>query len=225
MIDCGISLLALRRGLARLDLSLDQIDALVLTHLHNDHTRGLARLLTYRPDLPIYTRRVTAAALGLAQTHRPLTHLAMGRGHKLGELTLIPLPLSHDAPDTFGLVLETPVGKVVHLTDLGKPPQVERGQLENAHLMVLEANHDPEMLRTGPYPWHLKKRIASPEGHLSNHQARQLIQGLLYRPEKLVLAHLSETNNHPQTALSALGSLCPETHVALQREPLEIRLG
>ena len=225
MIDCGISLLALRRRLGNLGLTLEQIDALIITHLHNDHIRGLDRLLCRRPDLPILTRRVTATALGLTRSGRQVWELAMGRPFRLNDLSITPLPLSHDAPDTFGLVIETPAGKLVHLTDLGEPPNCARDLLENAQLMVLETNHDPEMLRTGPYPWFLKKRIASREGHLSNHQARELVQGLMYRPERLVLAHLSETNNHPELAAEAMRGLCPQVEVALQGETLEIRLG
>ncbi len=121
------------------------------------------------------------------------------------DVTILPLKLSHDADDTVGFVLTSTHSRAGFLTDLGVWTQTLASHFEDLDLLVLETNHDPTMLETGPYPHMLKRRIAGARGHLSNHQAQNFARQIKTRHMKhLVCAHLSETNNTPELARAAL---------------------
>jgi phosphoribosyl 1,2-cyclic phosphodiesterase len=150
-----------------------------------------------------------------------------GRSFSVADLTIHPFSLSHDAADPVGLTLLNGESKVGICTDLGKATRLVHHHLQECRLLLLEANHDVEMLRRGPYSWALKQRIRSSTGHLSNEEARELfarvVGGTL---ERVILAHLSEVNNRPERALEAFARAgrCGSVRVvvAAQHEPSEI---
>jgi len=137
------------------------------------------------------------------------------------------LPLSHDAPETVAVVLEDGSAKCVHATDLGVTSSELAVECEGADLVFLEANHELSLLRHGPYPPLLKRRIAGPRGHLSNEGAVRFLLNLDMPPRKVVLGHLSEVNNSPDAVkeraeASGLLRVCSELLIAHQRRPTEV---
>ena len=119
-----------------------------------------------------------------------------------------PFPITHDASDPVGFVIDCKDGRIGIATDLGIATRLVKDKLQGSRLLVLESNHDEEMLLNGPYPWHLKQRIKSRHGHLSNNDSAELLDELLHPGlEGIFLAHLSETNNDPAVALRVTASL------------------
>jgi phosphoribosyl 1,2-cyclic phosphodiesterase len=146
------------------------------------------------------------------------------------DISIDPFPITHDACDPVGFVIESAEGKVGVATDLGIATRLVKDKLKGCRALVLESNHDEEMLMNGPYPWHLKQRIRSRHGHLSNAESVDLLQDVLHEGlEGLFLAHLSEVNNHPDKALNATASFLnsqnlsnPKLFVGCQCQPSEM---
>jgi len=206
LLDAGLSGIEIERRLNSRGLSPQTLDAIILSHEHNDHIQGVG-ILSRRFGLPVYMSRKTGqAALSL------LGHLAgrqffeCGSAFNVKTLTIQPFSLSHDAEDPAGFTVQQNGTKIGIATDLGIATSLVKEHLKNCKLMVIEANHDPDMLLQGPYPWPLKQRIKSRSGHLSNSDTRHLLQELKHDAlEHVILAHLSETNNTPEKALSEVG--------------------
>ena len=192
LVDAGLSCRRIRGLLARIGCSLDDVDAVLLTHGHSDHTSGVPSLVRER-NLPVF------AAPGVGEKLNAVT-VAPGDPLQVSGLEARFFPVPHDA-ETYGLRLTDGERCSVVATDLGEvTPEVLRW-MRGADVAVLEANHDVEWLRRGPYSADLKRRISSPNGHLSNHQAAEAALDLASRGLKdLVLAHLSRTNNSPARA-------------------------
>lgn len=222
LVDAGISCRRITADLRELGLALDALSAVLITHTHTDHIGGLPTLL----------KRTACPVLASAQTGRGLTYRLAGLEDRLQELPLcrsVPLegftitavPTSHDAPGSCGFRLDTADGGVGILTDTGYVTDEAADILPGVDLAVLEANHDVEALRSGPYPYYLKKRILSEEGHLSNEASARFAVTLAEAgASEIILAHLSRENNTPamaqnavETALSAAG-LFPALSVA-----------
>jgi phosphoribosyl 1,2-cyclic phosphodiesterase len=150
---------------------------------------------------------------------------SVGRKLRIGDITIHSAKIPHDAPQA-ALLLETKDTTVGLVTDLGHPPRGLCRFLDGCETLLLESNHDLDMLTTGPYPAVLKRRIGGPLGHLSNEQAGDLLASFQRSPARVVLMHLSETNNSPELARSsasaALGSGKTKLLVAHQRHPLAI---
>ena len=225
LIDVGISCRRLSAALATLGESLEGLDAILLTHEHSDHVKGLDRLRHLCPSLPVYT--TPRAAFCLRRKYGGLdlrAELSAHRPLRLGEAEITPLPISHDALDPLCFRVEHRGLVLAYATDLGvTTPGVEQA-LSGAHLIVLEANYCPAMLRRGPYPESLKRRVASSKGHLSNTQSRDLLAAVVGEHlEHVVLAHLSEKNNTPQRAREVVGAALAELdvtlHIADPKEP------
>ncbi|HAA01792.1 MAG TPA: MBL fold metallo-hydrolase [Syntrophobacteraceae bacterium] len=204
LIDAGLTSKELHRRLHLADIDPAEIQGAVLTHEHQDHVRG-AGVFSRRYDLPVYLTQGTldslsqqVGTLGCPQVFRN------GHGFQVGDLRIIPFAISHDANDPVGLTVENDGVKLGICTDLGVATQLVRKKLEGCHAMVLEANHDVDLLLNGPYPWHLKQRIRSRHGHLSNADSCALLKELLHDGlQVVVLAHLSETNNRPELVRDA----------------------
>ena len=191
-MDAGMSCRRLRGLLARIGRGLEDVSAVLLTHGHADHTAGVRALLRER-DVPVY------AAPGVAEVACAVP-VAAGEPLDLGTLAATFFEVPHDAP-TYGLRVSDGERVGALATDLGEvAPEAERF-LRGADALVLEANHDFDWLRRGPYSADLKRRVASPRGHLSNRQAAEAACALAPHGLKdLVLAHLSKTNNSPMRA-------------------------
>ncbi len=207
LVDCGFSVRELERRMARLGVEGASLSAILLTHEHNDHLGG-AGAMARKYKLPLWLTSGTAKAgqkrLGELPQYRLLNCHAE---FTIGDLLVTPFPVPHDAREPCQFVFSDGVRRLGLLTDTGLFTQHIQRQLDGCDALILECNHDQEMLRNGPYPAHLQQRIASAHGHLSNEQAaailRQLDTSLL---QHLVAAHLSETNNTPELAAEALST-------------------
>jgi phosphoribosyl 1,2-cyclic phosphodiesterase len=216
----------------------EHVDAILVTHEHTDHCNGLAQL----------ARDWDCAAYLTEPTHREIRkmfadtpakqparveHVRPGLKFEIGDIEVTPFSIPHDAADPVGYVLRCNGTKVGIVTDLGYLPELVKQHLRDADFLILESNHDLEMLKMGPYPWFIKQRVMSRTGHLSNAVVSEFLadsEVFDARPRHLVLAHVSEQNNNPDVARisaeEALGrrssnfAFRGSLHVASQRVPL-----
>ena len=195
LVDAGLSWRELKARASRGGFSLAHLKAVVLTHEHADHVRGLETLA--RRGIPVFATGGTLRALGLEGT-------AVVPGMELAGLRIFPFPVSHDAAEPVGYRFECNGLRLGLATDLGQvTPEVMR-HLHGCQTVVLEANHDLGMLLAGPYPWPLKTRIMGPYGHLANDAAGQALRTLQGQARAVLLAHLSQENNTPALALETV---------------------
>ncbi len=200
LIDCGLSARQVGLRLHGLGIDIKTVQGILLTHEHSDHIAGL-RVLSNRMRLPVYTTEETAAQVdGLFAVE----HIHPGKNFSLGDLTIHPFRIPHDAVNPVGFAIEGGGFRFVQATDLGKvTPNVEFA-LRGANALVLESNHDRELLRSCDYPWSLKQRIASAHGHLSNDAMAEALGGCAHSElSVVVLGHLSENSNTPSHAIAA----------------------
>ena len=215
LLDCGFGVREAERRLARQGVSPAGLSAVVVTHEHSDHIQGVAALAR-RHDLPVYltfgTHRAVSAgrhSLDNASWHE----VRPERPFRVGELEVEPVPVPHDAREPCQYIFRADERVLGVLTDLGSlTPHVVRAFGE-CDALVLECNHDPQLLAAGPYPPGLKRRVAGELGHLNNGQAAELLQRINQdRLRHLVLCHLSEENNTPEHALQAVHAAMPVGH-------------
>ncbi len=202
LVDAGLSMRRISAGLEELGKDFSCICALLISHEHADHLRGAA-VLTRRLDLPIYASAGTLALV--KRFFPPMTRMVALNGQRLafGDLCIEAFRVSHDASEALGFIITEGERRLAIATDLGHIDEATLEQLRGSDSIVLEANHDLEMLLKGPYPWDLKQRIRSSLGHLSNDQAAEaLLQVAAPRLKRVILAHLSQENNHPDLALT-----------------------
>jgi len=200
LLDAGLSGVEIERRLAVRGLRPDDLDAIIVSHEHADHIRGVG-ILSRRYRLPVYINPATArAAPQLGRLHE-IRSFACGRRFHVRQLSIRPFSISHDARDPAGFIFTQSGVSIGIATDLGVATTLVAEHLKGCRLLILEANHDPEMLETGPYPWPLKQRIKSRAGHLSNQESKTLLEQLQHKHlQHVILAHLSENNNTPEKA-------------------------
>jgi phosphoribosyl 1,2-cyclic phosphodiesterase len=228
LIDAGFSCKELGRRMALRGIDPDSFEAMVITHEHSDHVRG-ARVFAKRHGVKVYATRGTLEATGLPDHPIETGIIGSGRPLQLGSFEIEPFSIPHDAREPVGLVVEDSGGSRVGLVaDLGTRSQLAWAALRDLDTLVLEANHDLDMLRRGPYPWALKQRVASRHGHLSNRDAADGVRDLVCdRLQRVVLYHLSRTNNVPGLAAATVGEALDgegspaEVCVSEQRQPTE----
>ena len=200
LIDAGLSGIELQRRLASRDLSPENLDAIIVTHEHSDHVRGVG-ILSRRYKLPVYINPKTHRAsprIGKLHETRPFE---CGTTFHVNKMAIHPFAISHDAENPAGFTIGQNGTTVGIATDLGIATAMVRQHLKRCALLILEANHDLTMLETGPYPWPLKQRIRGRTGHLSNPDSKKLLKELQHRGLRhVILGHLSEINNTPQKA-------------------------
>ena len=201
LVDAGLSCREIVRRLQVIGVRAESLDALMITHEHIDHTRG-AGPLARRFDLPVYLNRRTLekGCKILGNLSRPVI-VQTGQTVTLEDLFVETFTKCHDAADPLGLVFSIDGVRVGLITDLGRSTRLIEDRLRGCQGLILEFNYDPLMLEAGPYSLDLKRRIKGAEGHLSNHQAGDLLDAVSHEHLQLVvLAHLSEVNNFPQKA-------------------------
>jgi phosphoribosyl 1,2-cyclic phosphodiesterase len=203
IVDCGLGPRRLPGALAAAGRTLDDVQNILLTHEHGDHAGGLAAFR--QREVSIVCTAGTARAAGVPAA----LHVAISAGAptSVGSLTVRSFVVSHDAAEPCGFQIEVAGVRIALLTDLGVPDDLLRSAIAGTDLVVLEANHDVDLLRSGPYPVHLKRRVLSATGHLSNDDCADLLLASLQGAERqpaIWLAHLSETNNRPELALSTV---------------------
>ncbi|MCB9685075.1 MAG: MBL fold metallo-hydrolase [Alphaproteobacteria bacterium] len=209
LVDCGLSTRQILTRLDDLGLGGVRIEAVLLTHEHADHV-GAARVLDERlrrrqgRPVPFHASRGTRVGLDRRCTPSGLVETVSGQTFRVGSFVVEPFTIPHDTRDPLAYVVERGGVCVGVITDLGRSTRLVEAQVSRLDVAVLEFNHDLEMLLDGPYPWSLKQRVKGPHGHLSNAQAAEvLVAGASSRLKHVVLAHLSDDNNTPQTALLA----------------------
>ncbi|NOQ51932.1 MAG: MBL fold metallo-hydrolase [Desulfuromonadaceae bacterium] len=197
LVDVGLSGRETERRLATLGLSGEDLHAILVTHEHHDHVGGIGPLAR-RYGLPVHIEQQTHAALPKLGKIDHLQRFTAGDQFAFRDLTINTFSTTHDAVNPVGFVIHSSEGKVGFATDLGIPTRLVADHLQQCRVLVVEANHDDQMLLDGPYPWHLKQRIKGRHGHLSNVETRRLLQDVSWPGlEALFLAHLSEENNCP----------------------------
>ena len=210
LIDAGLSEKKLSQRMAHIDRSLNGLDAVFATHEHSDHIRGMGPLLR-RHQLPLYTTEGTYnRARHSLGTLPSFNRIRAGQPVEFGELVVEPYATPHDAEESVAFVIHFRGLRLGLATDLGKVTAEVKSKLQKLDALLIESNHDLEMLDTGPYPWVTKKRIKSDVGHLSNEACGEMLSSVKHSGLRLiVLMHMSETNNHPElariTARQALG--------------------
>ncbi len=202
LIDAGLSGIELQRRLASRNLDPEYLDAIIVTHEHSDHVQGVG-VLSRRFKLPVYINQKTRkASTGLGKLY-DTNSIECGKTFHIRDLTVHPFSISHDAEDPVGFTIGQNGTSIAIATDLGIATSMVKEHLKHCSLLILEANHDPKMLETGPYPWPLKQRIKGRTGHLSNTSSKILLEELQHdNLQHVILAHLSETNNTPQLAFA-----------------------
>jgi len=174
-----------------------RLDAILITHEHADHVAGLLRWLR-RFQTPVFMTHLAAAAIDWEDVRPRLETFQSGAGLRIGDIDVRSFTVPHDAVDPVGYRFEAEGVSAGLVTDLGYIPESIKHHLRGVDLLVLESNHDLEMLRVGPYPWAVKQRVMSRNGHLSNDTVSDYIRQEMDRNvDTLVLSHLSENNNHP----------------------------
>jgi phosphoribosyl 1,2-cyclic phosphodiesterase len=230
LIDAGLSCRETYARLAAIGEPADGLDAVVISHEHTDHISGL-RMLVLEGKLPIYISRPTRDVLSWDTRIQSFEYFAASERFTIGDIEITPFPVPHDAVDPVAFTFDTQGIRISLVTDLGYIPEVVKQRVKGCHCLIFESNHDLEMLKIGPYPWYVKQRVMSRHGHLSNNATAAFLAGDFDGAARvLVLAHLSETNNHPEIArLSAEQALAQSTrgeniklHLANQTRPTEV---
>jgi phosphoribosyl 1,2-cyclic phosphodiesterase len=199
------------------------VAAVIVTHGHSDHAAHASTYAT-RLRCPVRASEATMPSIRLRPEAQSQTFTA-GKHFLVGDIGIHSQSIPHDVPQV-ALRFETKATSVGLVTDLGHVPKGLAAFVGDCETLLLESNHDPDMLAEGPYPATLKRRVSGSRGHLSNSQASDLLAGLRQVPKRIVLMHLSETNNSPRLARSsaeaALGHRDIELYLAHQRKPLEL---
>lgn len=226
LVDAGLSGIEIERRLASQGLSPESLDAILVTHEHSDHVSGVG-VMARRYDLPVHISSATLNASTAIGRINKVINFSCGQPFRINDLEIHPFSISHDACDPSGFTIQSNGCKIGIATDLGIATAMVKTHLSGSSLLILEANHDPDMLETGPYPWPLKQRIRSRSGHLSNKDSATLLQELAHdKLQHIILAHLSEENNLPalaqKTVMEALPSCCASISVASQYKSSKI---
>ncbi len=213
LIDAGISLRRISRSLQSIGSGVDDLDAVVLSHEHEDHSRGVWSM----PEMSVYVSEETVDFWKRKKSARKAeggSRVRSSRGgmeaikqfnsqtpFEINDLQITPFAVVHDAIDPVGFTVADGRSRVGVVTDIGRPTSLVVESLKNCDAVVIESNHDRDMLFSGPYPAYLKQRISGGHGHLSNEQAASLLEEVMHEGLKhVLLAHLSEKNNTPEMA-------------------------
>ncbi len=240
LIDAGVSCKRMEEGIKQIGLSPEHIEAILITHEHVDHVRGISVFIK-KNRTQIYGTKETLQALcqasGNGNIPEDLLHaIKPDEMFRINDLTINPFSLPHDARNPVGYTVEADGHKIGMATDLGMYDSYILSKLVDSEILYIEANHDVNMLMVGGYPYSLKQRIAGSKGHLSNESSAELIKELLHENMKhILLAHMSKENNYAELAYETVkqivkenwvwGSNVPEIIVAnrdIPSEPVEL---
>lgn len=217
LIDAGMTGKAILDGLSAVGVDPSSLSAIVVTHEHSDHIKGIG-VMSRKYDIPVYANEATWKAMSPFigdVAMKNIRAFVTGQNFYLGELDVTPFPTSHDAAEPVGYSFFSKGKRVVYMTDTGCVPERLREIAEGADILFLEANHDIDMLKNGPYPYPLKKRILSDKGHLSNGTAGELLKRLYPTGvRRAILAHLSRENNTERIAYNTVRGLLTDEGIA-----------
>jgi phosphoribosyl 1,2-cyclic phosphodiesterase len=233
LIDCGISTKQIFEMLKLYGLDQSPLDAVLITHEHSDHVGAagvLSRtLIKHGKKVPFYMTQGTMERTNPKSLPDAFEEVRAGEPFRVRHFWVNPMPVPHDAGDPVAYQLKIGDCCVAVVTDLGRPTALVATAMQECDALILEFNHDEQLLMDGPYPYSLKQRIKGPHGHLSNRQAQELLQrGLGSHLRHLLLGHLSEENNLPEKAENAAKQLLKEggalgrvaVYLTAQRKPV-----
>ncbi len=212
LVDAGLSAKRIIEALTSIGERPSELSAILVTHEHSDHIKGVG-ILSRKFNIPIYANENTWTAMQTligAVDVRNMAYFNTGSEFGIGDIVVKPFPIPHDACEPVGYSFFAEEKKITVATDIGHMDLELLNCMEDSDLLLLESNHDVEMLRMGPYPWHLKKRIAGDRGHLSNEAAGKVIAHMAEKGTKrFLLGHLSRENNFPELAYQTVcNALC-----------------
>jgi phosphoribosyl 1,2-cyclic phosphodiesterase len=216
LIDAGLSLKMTKERLAQINVDLGDIDAIVITHEHSDHIKGLS-ILGCKMGIPVFANSETARAIyeTIGDTMK-FKIFSTGEKFEFGDIAFDPFSIQHDAMDPVGFVIELLGSKIGICADLGFATTLVTKKLQNCDYLYLEANHQVEMVHACARPPVYKQRVLSRLGHLSNQQASDLLRELIHPGLKHVhLAHLSSECNHPTVATQVVSEAIARSSVTL----------
>jgi phosphoribosyl 1,2-cyclic phosphodiesterase len=231
LVDAGLSMRELGRRMLAAGENLEDLDAILLTHEHSDHISGvpvLARRM--KKPTPFFMTRLTGPAIDWEHSVPVLEPFQAGANFRIGDIEVQSFSVPHDAIDPVGFCFQAQGVRIGVATDLGYIPASVKYHLNRCDLLLIEANHDLEMLKVGPYPWSVKQRVMSRVGHLSNTVTCDFLADELdSRAQHVILGHVSEANNHPEIvramaeeALERRGFFAPRISVAEQTQISEV---
>lgn len=223
LLDCGFGIAETERRLARLGVAADSISAILVTHEHSDHIGGVFKFAR-RHSLSVWLTHGTLVGAPNKDASLPEVRLIDGHtSYAIGDLEILPFPVPHDAREPVQFAFSDGDRRLGVLTDAGSLTPHIAAMLDRCDSLVLECNHDPEMLAASPYPSSLKRRISGRLGHLANDVAASLLARIdVSRLQHIVAAHLSEQNNRPQLAVKALAAVlgCADDWVGIADQEL-----
>jgi phosphoribosyl 1,2-cyclic phosphodiesterase len=231
LVDAGLSRKEILARLAAIGEDGEALDAILITHEHTDHVSGLVPIARCggRRSIPVFLTTLTSPAIPWGEYTPVLERFQAGSTFTIGDIEVDSFTIPHDAVDPVAFSFRTQGLKISQVTDLGYLPDSIKVHVSGSDLLVLESNHDLDMLKVGPYPWSVKQRVMGRNGHLSNDVVSDFIRNDLdTRTSTLVLGHISEHNNHPAIvelmASQALDGrmLFTKLVVAGPRQPTEV---
>jgi phosphoribosyl 1,2-cyclic phosphodiesterase len=226
LIDAGFSGVEVERRLSGIGVDISRIAAILLTHEHGDHVKGVS-VLSRRHGIMVYANQQTRDAAGtLLQNLHEFTSFSTGKSFHINDLEVHPFAVSHDTVDPVGFTISDERARMGYCTDTGMVSKLIHHHLSSCHGLVLECNHDLEMLRNGHYPVHVQQRVRSKKGHLANPQAVEFIKELYNDGlEHVVLAHISDSNNSADIIRRIVAELLRELgDLAAEKKLLQISL-
>ncbi len=220
LIDAGISARKITSALNSLNVTPSDISGVLVTHEHSDHIKGID-VLAKNYGIPVFSNRKTSNELIKICRYSDkfiINSFENNVSFNIGDLEIKPFPLHHDAADTVGFSVKNAGSKICTATDTGCITDDIINEISDADLIILEANHDENILKMGRYPWHLKQRILSSHGHLSNTAAGEAIIKMIRKNPKsrqILLAHLSRENNFPEMAYQTIINILEQNSIIL----------
>jgi phosphoribosyl 1,2-cyclic phosphodiesterase len=220
LIDAGLPGKKIEMALNKINREASNIDAIFITHEHSDHIKGVG-VLSRRYDIPIYANKSTWKEMfdKIGKIKEKNIKIMENDYVILKDMKITKYNISHDAAEPVGYTIEAGKKKVCIATDLGYFSEEVKAAVSEADIVLLESNHDVDMVKCGPYPYNLKRRILSDIGHLSNDDCGKAIAYIAKgKCKRIILGHLSKTNNHPQLAYETVVSVLRENDIELDRD-------
>ncbi|WP_352420479.1 MBL fold metallo-hydrolase [Proteiniborus sp.] len=221
LVDAGLSGKKIQESLISIEVDPSTINGILVTHEHKDHIHGIG-ILSRRFNIPIYANEKTwismESQIGEVKEENKIT-FNTDKTFEINDLNIHPFMISHDAIEPVGYSFYYKDIKISLVTDTGCVSEEVKENIKNSHLLLIESNHDVEMLKVGKYPWYLKRRILGEHGHLSNDDAGKLLAEVLCgKNECILLGHLSKENNFPELAYQTVANILTEKGINVTKD-------